>query len=66
MYPVLTSERKNETVASVREIIPSEQMLFDNAPLEEVLNKLAQHHTVAITYNPEELKGTWLFRNHIL
>lgn len=50
-------EKKKETAATAREIIPSEQMMFDNAPLEEVLNKLAQHHAIVITYNAEELRG---------
>ncbi len=32
-------------------------MVFDNTPLQEVLNKLAKHHTVVISYDPEDLDG---------
>jgi ferric-dicitrate binding protein FerR (iron transport regulator) len=48
-------EKKKEMAASVREIILAEQMVFDNTPLQEVLNKLAKHHTVVIAYDPEDL-----------
>lgn len=36
---------------------PGQEMLFDNTPLQQVLDKLALHHKVTIAYTAEELNG---------
>lgn len=36
---------------------PAEKMEFDNTPLEQVLDQLAKHHRVSITYKATDLNG---------
>jgi transmembrane sensor len=49
--------RKTEISIAPPVHAPAEKMVFDNTPLEQVLDQLSKHHKVSISYEATDLKG---------